>query len=104
MGTRSNLYAGQPGTSPTTLVTSPASTTTTITYAHAYNTTSDVVTLNATMNGVQVVSNMVLGPDENATVFGVVGGVLDATDTLIMECSASGAVNVNISGYQVTTA
>ena len=104
MGIRSNLYAGQPGVTATTLVTSPASTVTTITYAHAYNTSADVVTLDASMNGIQVVSNMVLGPDEDAPIFGIVGGVLDATDTLTMTASAATTINVNISGYQVTTA
>lgn len=103
MGTRSNLYAGQPAATATTLVTSPASTVTTITYAHAKNTTADVLTLSATMSGVDVTENMTLGPYEDATIFGVVGATLNAAQTLTMTASAATSINVKIDGYQVTT-
>lgn len=101
MGTRSNLYAGQPGITATTLVTSAASTTTTITYAHAKNTGSDVVTISAAMSGVEVVDNMVLLPGEDATIFGVIGGVLNAAQTLTVTASVAATINVKIDGYEV---
>lgn len=102
MGTRSNLYAGQPGTSATTLVTSPADTVTTITYAQAFNSGSAPAALDVTMNGVQVVKDLTLAPGEGSPVFGVLGGVLGAADTLEMTASLA-TINVNIGGYQVTT-
>lgn len=102
MGTRSNLYASQPGTSATTLVTSPASTSTTITYARAKNTTANVLTLSATMSGIAL-DDITLGPYEGAMIFGVSGGTLNATQTLVMTASAANSINVKVDGYQVTT-
>lgn len=103
MGTRSNLYTGQPGDTATTLVTSPASTVTTITYAEAYNTSADVVTLDLLFGTTQIAKGVTLAPHETVTLFPFMGAVLDAADTLVATASVETTINVKIDGYQVTT-
>ena len=104
MGTRSNLYTGQPGATATTLVTSPTSTVTTITYAEAYNTSANVVTLDLFFGSTQIAKGITLAPHETVTLFPFMGAVLDATDTLRATASTATTINVKIDGYQVTTA
>ena len=82
MGTRSNHYTGQPGTTATTLVTSPASTVTTITYAEAYNTSANVVTLDLFFGSTQIAKGITLAPHETVTLFPFMGAALDAADTM----------------------
>ena len=102
MGTSSNLYTGQPAATATTLVTSPASTVTKITYAEAYNTGAAVETLDLFFSSTQIAKGVTLGPHETVTLFPFLGAVLDAADTLDATASTATTINVKIDGYQVT--
>lgn len=104
MGTRAYLYGGQPDETATVLVTSPTATTTTITYAQVKNRTADVQYFAATVNGVEIVSKEPLLPNESRSIFEILGATLNAGQELGMTASATGALNVLIAGYQVSTA
>jgi len=100
MGTQSNLYTGQPGDTSTTLVTSPAATVTTITYAEAYNTAATAETLDLFFGSTQIAKGVTLGPYETVTLHAYLGTVLDAADTLDATASTAATINVKIDGYK----
>jgi len=104
MGTAAVLYEGQPTASLATVVTGAADTTTKITFAEACNVSGDVVTLDCYFGTLQTIKGLTFQPNETRTLFGVVGGVLEAADTLQMQASAATSISVKVDGYQVSAA
>lgn len=102
MATQINLYAGQPADTDTILFTGPALTITTITYAEAYNTSADILTLDLFFGTEQIAKGIVLGPHETVTLFPILGAVLVEAATLNAIASVTEAINVRIDGHQTT--
>lgn len=98
------LYEGQPTASLATVATGATDTVTKITFAEACNVSSDVITLDCYFGTLQTVKQLVLQPNETVTLFGVVGGTLEAADTLQMQASAATSVSVKVDGYEISTA
>jgi len=78
MGTNAILYAAVMPDTSTTLITSPASTTTKITYAEACNTTANLATVSFFYGSLQIVKEMVIPPGETVSVLPILGMVLAA--------------------------
>ena len=75
---------------------------TTITYAEAYNTSANVVTLDLFFGSTQIAKGITMAPHETVTLFPFMGAVLDAADTARATASVATTINVKIDGYQVT--
>ncbi|MED5042764.1 hypothetical protein P9848_12600 [Geobacillus stearothermophilus] len=98
--TAKRLYKGTAGTSVTTAYTVPASTTTIVKNIVMTNKTGSAATITITIAGVEVVNNYSVAA--NDTVVIDLSLVMSATETITVQAGTANAINVYISGVEVS--